>query len=55
MTKLLRWIGIALILLAIPGFLFVADDLRHTGELIGVGTILALGLIALAASMIRRK
>ena len=44
----LRWIGIVLTLIGIAGFFTVADDLRHTGELMGVGAILVLGLTALA-------
>ena len=46
----LRWIGLVLVVIGIGGFFTVADDLRHTGELMGVGSILALGLIALAMS-----
>ena len=52
--KTLRWIGIVLTAIGIAGFFTVADDLRHTGELMGVGTVLALGLIALAASFWRQ-
>jgi hypothetical protein len=48
--KSLRWIGIVLAVIGIGGFFTVADDLRHTGELMGVGTVLVLGLIALAVS-----
>lgn len=52
----MRWIGLALILAGTFGFLFVADDLRHLGELIGVGTILALGIVSLTLSWyLRRK
>ena len=49
-----RWIGIVLTVLGIAGFFTIADDLRHHGELIGVGTILALGMIALVVSWFRR-
>jgi len=46
----LRVFGIILILAGIIGFLTVADDLRHKGELLGVGSILVSGLILLAVS-----
>jgi hypothetical protein len=40
--------GLILVLAAGIGFLTVADDLRHKGELFGVGSILAAGLVLLA-------
>jgi len=43
-------LGIILILLGIIGFLTVADDLRHKGELFGVGIILIGGLVFLVIS-----
>jgi len=46
----LRVLGIILILAGIIGFLTVADDLRHKGELLGVGSILMGGLVLLAVS-----
>ena len=52
--KTIRWIGIVLTAIGIGGFFTVADDLRHTGELMGVGAVLALGLIALAVSFWRQ-
>jgi hypothetical protein len=53
--KALRWIGIALVVIGVGGFFTVADDLRHKGELMGVGTILVLGLVALAISWPRKQ
>jgi hypothetical protein len=38
-------IGVILIACAIFGFLTVADDLRHTGELIGILSLLLSGII----------
>ena len=55
MIAKLRWLGITLVLIGIVGFLTVADDLRHKGELIGVGTILVIGLLMLSASFLRRR
>jgi len=46
----LRVLGIILILAGIIGFLTIADDLRHKGELLGVGSILMGGLVLLAVS-----
>ena len=43
--KHLRRVGITLIVAGILGFLTVADDLRHTGELMGVGAVLLAGLV----------
>lgn len=50
MNLKLRVVGIILILIGIIGFLTVADDLRHKGELVGVGAILIGGLVLLAVS-----
>lgn len=36
--------GLLLIALSIPGFIFVADELRHSGELMGVCSVLLSGL-----------
>ncbi|MEW6366674.1 MAG: hypothetical protein AB1714_18750 [Acidobacteriota bacterium] len=47
----MRWqrrVGAVLVVLGLIGFLTVADDLRHTGEIWGVGAILAAGLMLLA-------
>lgn len=38
-------IGIILCIFAIIGYLTVADDIRHTGEFIGVSTVLISGII----------
>jgi hypothetical protein len=46
--------GITLIVIGIAGFLTVADDLRHTGELFGVGSILALGIILVVVARLKR-
>jgi hypothetical protein len=43
-------LGIILVLLGMIGFLTVADDLRHKGELLGVGAILMSGLVLLFVS-----
>lgn len=47
---LFRTAGWALIILALLGLLVIADDWRHTGELAGVGAVLASGLAFLGAS-----
>jgi hypothetical protein len=39
--------GIILIIFAVIGYLTVADDFRHTGEFIGVSSILLSGIILL--------
>jgi hypothetical protein len=44
----LRWFGIALVILGVLGFFTVADDLRHKGELMGVSSVLLLGIVILA-------
>jgi len=54
MVKGLQWVGISLIVISILGFLTVADDLRHKGELIGVGSILLFGLVMLLLSLYLR-
>ena len=50
MNLKLRVPGIILTLLGLIGFLTIADDLRHKGELLGVGSILMCGLVLLAVS-----
>ncbi len=48
----MRWrriVGILLMVLGCAGFATVADDLRHTGELFGVGGILMAGAMLFAA------
>jgi drug/metabolite transporter (DMT)-like permease len=51
MTKWSRFLGVALILLGVIGFLTVADDLRHTGELLGVSAVLVSGVVLAAISV----
>jgi len=46
----MRRLGILLVIVAIGGFLTVADDLRHKGELLAVSSILVCGLILVALS-----
>jgi FtsH-binding integral membrane protein len=54
--KTLRFAGILLIVLSGIGFLTVADDLRHVGELVGVGAIGIVGVIvATVAHLFLRK
>jgi hypothetical protein len=55
MLMKLRWVSVILILVGIAGFMTVADDLRHKGELLGVGSILCLGLVGLVASFFGRR
>ena len=52
---MLRVIGVVLIVLCALGFLTVADDLRHKGELIGVGSIGVAGIAALLIDEVRRR
>jgi hypothetical protein len=40
-----RILGTFFLLIGIIGFFTVADDLRHSGELIGVGSVLMAGVI----------
>ncbi len=44
-VKLLRWLGVFLVVVCAAGFLTVADDLRHIGEIIGVGLIGVAGVV----------
>ncbi|MDI6803394.1 MAG: hypothetical protein QME58_06055 [Bacteroidota bacterium] len=39
--------GVSLIVIAVIGFITVADEFRHTGEFIGVSSILFAGIILL--------
>lgn len=41
--------GASLVALGMIGFLTVADDLRHTGEVLGVGSILVAGVLLVGA------
>ncbi len=42
-------LGIVLIVMGCMGFVTVADDLRHTGELFGVAAILTIGVLLVAS------
>lgn len=44
-----RRVGWVLVVTAAVGFLTVADDARHVGELFGVGSVLFIGLLLVAA------
>ena len=46
----MRRLGVLLVIAAIVGFLTVADDLRHKGELLAVSSILVCGLVLVALS-----
>lgn len=51
----MRRLGILLVVCAVAGFLTVADDLRHKGELLAVGSIGACGLVLIALSARRGR
>ncbi len=51
----LKWVGAVLVTVGVVGFLTVADDLRHTGEILGVGLILTAGLLLLSVSLFPRQ
>jgi hypothetical protein len=42
-----RFLGITLIICAITGYFFVADEFRHVGEFLGVTCLLIAGIILL--------
>ena len=44
-SRTLQFAGTCLIALCVAGFLTIADDLRHTGEVIGVGAIGVVGVL----------
>jgi hypothetical protein len=51
-----RWLGIAGVVLVLAGgigFMTVADDVRHGGEIVGVGTISLAGVLLLLAAGVR--
>ena len=48
--KVIRIVGVLLIVLCGLGFLTVADDLRHVGELIGVSSIGIAGIVLVLAA-----
>jgi len=50
MNTVFKVAGSVATLLAIVGFFTVADDLRHTGELVGVSSLLLGGLALMAAA-----
>lgn len=54
MKFLLRF-GFILVLIGIVGFFTIADDFRHTGELLGVGLVLLLGLGMLILFFIKKR
>lgn len=51
----LQVLGAALVLLGVLGFLTVADDLRHGGEIVGVGSVLLTGILLLFVAFRRRR
>lgn len=55
MKSKLRITGLALVGIAVIGFLTVADDLRHIGELVGVGSIMLSGLVLLGLPLVRNR
>jgi hypothetical protein len=48
--RLYRVLGLVMIVAAAVGYLTVADDLRHSGEFLGVTAILVAGLALVGAS-----
>jgi hypothetical protein len=48
-----RVLGVILVVIGVIGFLTVADDLRHVGELFGVGVIVFIGLMGLVAASLK--
>ena len=48
-THRTRALGLVLVVLGIAGFLTVADDFRHVGEALGVGSALLAGIVLLAS------
>jgi hypothetical protein len=51
----LRWWGVFFAALGVLGYLTVADDLAHTGELVGVTIVFGAGLIMLVISWLRSR
>ena len=45
-----RVVGSLLVAISVVGFVTIADDLRHVGEILGVGSVLVIGLLLLVAS-----
>ncbi len=54
MKTFFRVAGFVLLLIALLGYVTVADDLRHTGEFAGVTAILISGLAFLTAGYLHR-
>ena len=54
MKRWYRWTGAVLLLVGAVGVLTVADDLRHTGELLGVAGIVCAALCLLVAGFDHR-
>ena len=46
-----RVAGIGLIAIGLLGFLLVADDIRHVGEIVGASSLVLAGCLLLAASL----
>ena len=54
--KALRTVGILLILVSGLGFLTIADDLRHVGEIVGVSAVGVVGVaVAVRTHLALRK
>jgi len=51
----LKVLGAALVALGVLGFVTVADDWRHTGEVLGVGSLLFAGVILLLIAFLCGK
>ena len=44
-----RIVGALLVVIGAAGFLTIADDLRHVGEVLGVGSVFFIGILLLVA------
>ena len=55
MKDKLLWFGSLLMLTGLYGFTGIADDLRHPGELIGVGAILVFGITLIVLAIRARR
>lgn len=49
-----RVLGGCLFVIGVLGFLTIADDLRHTGELFGVGAVMVAGAALFVSPAVRR-
>jgi len=54
-AKWTRVVGVMCVVLGLAGYLTVADDLRHRGELFGVSLVVAAGLILFGISFRRAR